>query len=102
MNLTNGGAVAIMPTVPSDVKAGVNGSGQQAEAQVPRLRPINTKEFEEFVGSSPFDDALLKSIDDKQELNSVFANVQPLNNGTSSYNYRGPNHPSPYNNFNPT
>jgi hypothetical protein len=48
------------------------------------------------VGSSPFDDALLRSIDDRQELNSVFANVvhQPPNhsiNNTNSHT-NGPSH----------
>ena len=71
-----------------------NGPGEALQ-----LKPINTKEFEDFVGSSPFDDALLRSIDDKQELNSVFANVQQPNNN-SPHSFNGPNH-SAYNNFNP-
>lgn len=48
------------------------------------VRPINTKDFDPVAGSSPFDDALLKSIDEKQELNSVFANVYHNNSSTSS------------------
>ena len=51
---------------------------------VTRFKPINTKDFDPVAGSSPFDDALLKSIDEKQELNSVFANAYHNNNSSSS------------------
>lgn len=98
MSLTNG--VTASSATPANQIKGLNGQSVQ-EAPPQRLKQINTKEFEDVVGSSPFDDALLKSIDDKQELNSVFANVS--NNSSHPQNhYHGPNHHSPYNNFNPT
>lgn len=81
-------------------KSSTNGPGEGL-----RLKPINTKEFEDVVGSSPFDDALLRSIDDRQELNSVFANVlhhpapQPPPPHPNNH-FNGPHH-SPYNTFNP-
>lgn len=98
MTLTNGGSHSDTSSASYSVDQG--GSVPNGPAETLRLKPINTKEFEDVVGSSPFDDALLRSIDDKQELNSVFANVHPPPNNNPSNNFNGPNH-SAYNNFNP-
>jgi len=56
----------------------VSSAANKPDVSTANLKKINTKEFE-IVGSSPFDDALLRSIDDKQELNSVFESAYQTN-----------------------
>ena len=113
--MSNGSSSSMQALPPSSLASGSSDQAlkdpvmqpQQQPQPALKLKPINTREFEDFVGSSPFDDALLRSIDDKQELNSVFANVHPSSSipsqshsGHHHPSYHGPNH-SAYNTFSP-